>query len=326
MRILLIQTAFLGDVILITPMLRELKRQLPQARIDVLVRKGNETLLANNPHVSSLLVWDKKHKYASLFTNLKQIRSQAYDEVICIQRYFNAGLLTTFSKAKNKVGFTQNPWSRFFNLRIKHVLHGDKHEVDRNFELIAHLVSKVEHRRPELFPTPEDYEFVDHFKADKYYCLAPASVWFTKQLPKHKWVELINGLPQNAQLYVLGAPQDFDLAERICVKSNHPNIQNLCGKLSLNQSAALMEHATRCFVNDSGPLHIASAMNARVTAFFCSTIPAFGFGPLSEDAQIVEVQEKLDCRPCGTHGFEQCPQGHFKCGNGIVVGSNMDVS
>jgi heptosyltransferase-2 len=319
MRILLIQTAFLGDVILITPMIRELKRQIPEATIDVLVRKGNETLLANNPHISTALIWDKKQKYKSLWTNLKQIRSQAYDEVICIQRYFNAGFLTTFSKAKNKVGFTQNPWSRFFNQRIKHVLHGDKHEVDRNLELIAHLVSKVECRRPELFPTPADYEFVAHLKSDTYYCFAPASVWFTKQLPEHKWVELMDGMPQNTQLYVLGAPQDFDLAERICTKSSHPNTQNLCGKLSLNQSAALMEHAKRSFVNDSGPLHIASAMNARVTAFFCSTIPAFGFGPLSENAQIVQIEEPLACRPCGTHGFKSCPKEHFKCGNEIKV-------
>lgn len=319
MRILLIQTAFLGDVILVTPMIRELKRHLPNATIDVLVRKGNETLLANNPHISTIWIWDKNQKYKSLWANLKQVRSQAYDEVVCVQRYFNAGFLTTFSKAKNKVGFTQNPWSRFFNQRIKHVLHGDKHEVDRNLELIAHLVPEFALRRPELFPASDDFKFVLQFQTENYFCLAPASVWFTKQLPEHKWVELMNGLPQNSTLYLLGAPTDFDLAERILSKANHPKIKNLCGQLNLMQSAALMQNAVRCFVNDSGPLHLASAMNARVTAFFCSTIPAFGFGPLSDDAQILEVQEKLDCRPCGTHGFKSCPKGHFKCGNEIDI-------
>jgi heptosyltransferase-2 len=85
------------------------------------------------------------------------------------------------------------------------------------------------------------------------------------------------------------------------------------------QSACLMQKAKRNYVNDSGPLHLASAMNAPVTAFFCSTIPDFGFGPRSEDQQIIEVDEPLSCRPCGSHGFKACPKGHFNCGNLIKL-------
>jgi heptosyltransferase-2 len=91
----------------------------------------------------------------------------------------------------------------------------------------------------------------------------------------------------------------------------------IAGQLSLLQSAALMSRAKRNFVNDSGPLHLCSAMNAPVTAVFCSTLPSFGFGPLSVDSSIVETKEKLSCRPCGLHGKKVCPEGHFKCGNGI---------
>jgi heptosyltransferase-2 len=80
-----------------------------------------------------------------------------------------------------------------------------------------------------------------------------------------------------------------------------------------------MSKAVRNYVNDSGPLHLASAMNAPVTAFFCSTVPSFGFGPLSDDSEIKETTEKLDCRPCGIHGFKTCPKGHFKCGKGIEI-------
>jgi heptosyltransferase-2 len=82
-----------------------------------------------------------------------------------------------------------------------------------------------------------------------------------------------------------------------------------------------MKNAKRNFVNDSGPLHICSAMNAPVTAFFCSTILGFGFGPLSEDAKVVEVAN-LTCRPCGVHGYKECPLGHFKCGFEIEL--NID--
>jgi ADP-heptose:LPS heptosyltransferase len=87
----------------------------------------------------------------------------------------------------------------------------------------------------------------------------------------------------------------------------------------LLQSAALMKDAVMNYVNDSAPMHLASAMNAKTTAIYCSTVPEFGFGPLAADARVVEVTEKLDCRPCGLHGFKECPKGHFKCGRDIDV-------
>jgi ADP-heptose:LPS heptosyltransferase len=89
--------------------------------------------------------------------------------------------------------------------------------------------------------------------------------------------------------------------------------------MNLLQSAALMKDAVMNYVNDSAPMHLASAMNAKTTAIYCSTVPEFGFGPLAEGARIAEVTEKLDCRPCGLHGFRECPLGHFKCGRDIEV-------
>lgn len=319
MRILIIQTAFLGDVILITPMLRELKNAMPDAEIDVLVRKGNETLLSNNPYISRLFIWDKKRKFASLFENLFAIRKGNYDEVICVQRYFNAGFLTTFSKGKNRIGFNQNPWSFIFERKIKHELQGRQHEVDRNLALIQHLVNKPQSRRPELFPSKSDFDFVAHHQSQEYYCLAPASVWFTKQLPEEQWVKLIGVLGAEKTIYLLGAPADFALCERIISATQSEKVLNLCGKLSLLQSAALMKHAQRNYVNDSGPMHLASSVNAPTTVFFCSTIPEFGFGPLADSSEIIEIEEKLDCRPCGSHGYKSCPKGHFACGIKIDV-------
>jgi len=95
-------------------------------------------------------------------------------------------------------------------------------------------------------------------------------------------------------------------------------IINLSGKLSFLESAALMQGAVMNFVNDSAPMHMASAMNAPVTAVYCSTVPSFGFGPLSDKSFVVETLEKLSCRPCGLHGYKDCPQGHFKCAYSIA--------
>jgi heptosyltransferase-2 len=116
----------------------------------------------------------------------------------------------------------------------------------------------------------------------------------------------------------LGAPGDNELCEKIKADVKHKNIVILAGKLNLLQSCALMQKATMNYVNDSAPLHLASSVNAAVTAFFCSTVPAFGFGPLSTNSHIKEVKD-LDCRPCGLHGHKKCPKGHFKCGNDMVL-------
>ena len=101
--------------------------------------------------------------------------------------------------------------------------------------------------------------------------------------------------------------------------SNRSNITNLCGELSFLQTSALMTNATMNYVNDSAPMHMASAMNAPTTAVFCSTVPDFGFGPLSDQTKIAETEEKLECRPCGLHGFKKCPEGHFKCAHSITT-------
>jgi heptosyltransferase-2 len=96
-------------------------------------------------------------------------------------------------------------------------------------------------------------------------------------------------------------------------------VKNLAGSLSLLQSAALMKGAVMNYVNDSAPMHLASATDAPVTVIYCSTIPAFGFGPLSPVSKIIEAEESLDCRPCGLHGFKNCPKGHFRCAETISV-------
>ena len=189
----------------------------------------------------------------------------------------------------------------------------DWHEVDRNLSLISDLVP-APRRRPQLYPSIEDLNVIHNYQVVPYYCLAPTSVWFTKQAPKKTWLDLMSKLQKPTQrIYLLGAPSDIPYLDQLQKEATDQNVVNLAGKLTLLQSAALMAGAQHNYVNDSGPLHLASATNAPVSAFFCSTIPEFGFGPLSEKANIIEVQG-LDCRPCGLHGHKSCPKGHFRCG------------
>lgn len=318
MKILIIQTAFIGDVILATSLIERLSASYPAAKIDFLLRNGNESLLENHPKLNEVIIWNKKeNKLANLFKIINRVRANKYDHIINAHRFASSGLITFLSGAKSKIGFDKNPFSFCYTLKVKHEIGNGKHEAERNLELVNSIAPGV-FTKPELYPGSSDFKAVDRFKIQAYVCIAPTSVWFTKQFPKEKWVELIK-LVRAPLVYLLGAPEDHEICEWIKQNSNNKSITNLSGKLSFLESAALMKDAEMNYVNDSAPLHIASAMNAPVTAVFCSTIPAFGFGPLSDRSKIVETTEPISCRPCGLHGFKACPKGHFKCALTIDV-------
>lgn len=353
-KFLVIQTAFIGDVVLATAIIEKLHVYFPDARIDFLVRKGNEALLAGHPYLDKVLVWDKKqHKLRNLWRMSRLIRAEKYDKVINVQRFAATGLLTAFSGAKETIGFDKNPLSRFFTKRIPHIVSWPRtsvaaplHEINRNQQLVSSFTDDKP-AKPRLYPTKEDQAKVAGYNSAPYITISPASVWFTKQYPKEKWASFIRQLPVEYTVYLLGGPPDKALCEDILAASAStaaagtsaasiasastssagtsasgtaapaPRVANLSGQLSFLQSTALMAGAEMNYVNDSAPMHFASSVNAPVTAVYCSTIPAFGFGPLSDRSYIVEIAEPLDCRPCGLHGYKACPRGHFNCAHKI---------
>ncbi|MGI8892029.1 MAG: glycosyltransferase family 9 protein [Bacteroidia bacterium] len=320
MKFLIIQTAFIGDVILATPVVEKLHRDFPGAEIDFLLRKGNEGLLTDHPKIRKLIIWDKKQKkFSNLLKLISGIRKEKYNYVINLHRFANSGIITAMSRGKEKIGFDKNPFSHLYDKKVPHEIDMQTaiHETERNLSLVEHIGEK-EFAPPRLYPTDEDYKFTDQFKNKPYIIIAPASVWFTKQLPKEKWIGLIDKLKNNYSIFLIGAPTDITLCEEIKNASGDAAL-NLAGELSFLQSAALIRDATMNYVNDSAPLHIASAMNAPVTAVFCSTVPEFGFGPLSFNSTVVQTKLHLECKPCGLHGFMKCPLDHFLCAKSIEV-------
>lgn len=316
-KILIIQTAFLGDVVLATALIEKLHQFYPDAQIDFMLRKGNESLLKDHPVLKHVLVWEKKGgKYKSLFKLLRQVRQEKYDVVLNLQRYGTTGIFTALSGARQTRGFDKNPFSGLFTKRYGHDMESGTHEVERNQLLISDLTDEVA-SKPRLYPSKADDEKVLHLKATPYICMAPTSVWFTKQYPLEKWVELLNRIDSKYKIYLLGSPADKEHCAAIIGKAAHQKVENLCGQLNLLQSAALMRDAVLNFVNDSGPMHLASSQNAPTCAIYCSTVPAFGYGPLADFSFIVQKEEPLYCRPCGLHGYKACPEGHFKCAHDI---------
>jgi heptosyltransferase-2 len=324
-KILLIQTAFIGDVVLATALLETLHENYPQASIDVVVRQGNESLFNEHPFINELIVWNKKEsKYLHWLQVLQKIRAKKYDLLINLQRFAATGLWTVLSKATTTIGFDKNPFSFLFTHIVKHdVTKSEVHEINRNHKLTKSL-GALKLCMPKLYPTESDFDKVKIFQTEKYITIAPASVWFTKQFPLTAWVSFIQALPFDETIYILGGPGDKSLGDSIVNELLSPNLDtskkiiNLSGELGFLASAALQQKAVLNYVNDSAPLHFCSAVNAAVVAIYCSTVPSFGFGPLSTPSFIVETQEKLACRPCGLHGKKQCPLGHFNCAKTIA--------
>jgi len=316
-KILVIQTAFIGDVVLATAMLEKLHAFYPDAQIDFLVRKGNEGLLKNHPF-ARVLTWNKKqHKFLNLFRTWISIVRSRYDIVITIQRYAATGLLAGLSFARKRIGFNKNPLSFLFTDSIPHSFESGLHEVERNDKLIENI---TEGKRflPKLYPESADSNTAA-YKTSAYICLAPASVWFTKQFPVSKWIELVDQLPGDIVIYLLGGREDAELCQTIESGSQHKSIIDLSGKLNFLESISLMRDARMNYVNDSAPMHFASSVNAPVCVVYCSTVPAFGYGPLSENSHIVEIDQPLYCRPCGLHGHRKCPEDHFRCAVDIRI-------
>jgi heptosyltransferase-2 len=311
-RILIIQTAFLGDVILATGLVEKVNQHYPDAETDILIRQGYESLFEGHPKICRIHVFDKSRlKYVHLFRVIRKIRKLDYDMVVNVQRYLSTGLITIFSGAAVTIGFDKNPLSFFFSNKISHLFDGN-HETGRNHKLVEWFTDD-QPAKPVVYPQPANYENIAGYNRGKYLCIAPASIWFTKQFPVEKWLELLSLVPSTLPVYLTGGPDDRLLGEEIRIKSGMDNVKNLCGALSLLDTAALMAGALMNFVNDSAPMHLASAMNAPVCAVYCSTIPSFGYGPLSEHSSILQIREDLYCRPCGIHGRKKCPEGHFRC-------------
>jgi heptosyltransferase-2 len=361
-KFLIIQTAFIGDVVLATPLIEKLHAFFPEAQIDFLLRKGNESLLLNHPFLHEVLIWEKqKRKRRNLFHLIRRIRKNRYDKVINVQRFAATGLLTAFSGAKETIGFDKNPFSSLFSRKISHIVGEgiNLHETERNLALIRHFTDPS-YFRPVLYPSEMDFDFIKAFTSGKFITVSPASVWFTKQYPAEQWVSFIRNISLDYRVLLLGGPGDVPVCESIRESAEQEwinagrsevaggddqaarrpgrmeekagqkkggvrQIEILAGKLTFLQSAALMKAAGMNYVNDSAPLHFASAMNAPVTAVYCSTVPEFGFGPLSDIRFIVQHTEPLYCRPCGLHGYKACPEGHFRCAREIGYGQLLNT-
>ena len=320
-RVLFIQTAFIGDAILTTSMLETWRAARPFDEIHVCVRKGNESLFTAHPFVKKTWIWDKRaggfQRYVRLIRLGFQLRSTGFDAVFTPHRHASSGWLAWCSGAPIRSGFSVHPLARLLTEVHLHRFGDGTHEIERNHDLIRSWAPKL--KGPKLYPSTGDaapWLALNATRKLRWVIMTPMSQWHTKQWPLPHWEQLIrmqlNSGPDIA-VCLMGSPSDAPDLEQLALTVNSDRVEIAAG-WKLLEAARAMSFAQAVVTNDSGPLHLASAVNAPTVAIFCSTSPSFGFGPLSTHSEILQVEENLSCRPCGMHGHKQCPESHFLCG------------
>jgi heptosyltransferase-2 len=315
---LVIQTSFLGDVILTTPLIAELSKRGP---VDVLVTPLGATALANNPHIRTIIRYDKRATYGSAlgtWQTIKEIRARRpYDAAYLAQGSFRSGLLAVMTGARARIGFASSTGRMLYTTQVPY--RPDRHHAERLWGLAMSDCADPPSRdqiRPRLYPSDEERRRVDALMRqsadspdESFVALAPGSAWGTKRWPYYQ--ELASRIAADFRIAVVGSQADSAAAAQIIDAVPAGAAINGVG-LPLLASAELIGRARAIVTNDSAPQHLASAMGTPTLGIYGPTVPEFGFGPLAE-RHVVAGVENLPCRPCHRHGPQRCPLGHWRC-------------
>ena len=312
---LVIQTAFLGDVVLTTPLLSALAAQ--HGPVDVVTTPLAASLLETHPAVRRVFPYDKRgadRGWGGLRGLGKRLRSEGYDRAYLPHRSLRSAALALLAGVQTRVGF-KGAWSFLYTEARPKPRTG--HETDR---LLALANGAPGVYPPQLHPTAEDERLVAGLVEGDFVALAPGSIWGSKRWPY--FAALAGALAQRLPVVVVGSRDDAALGEEIrrAVEGGRGRSRavNACGTLTLRQSTALIGKARLLVTNDSAPLHLATAMGTPVVALFGPTVTEFGFGPLRAGDAALGI-DGLECRPCSSHGPPACPLGHHRCMRELTV-------
>ncbi len=321
-RILVFQTAFLGDVVLTLPLVQVLHRELPHTQIDFLTTPKAAAILRNHPAIHSVIEYDKRNSQRGLgrmFSISRILKRQRYDVALVPHRSLRSAVVTALSGIPVRIGFDVSA-GRFLFTETVHYKK-NVHEIERNLCFLKALnISIPQKELPSVYPSMEDVYAVDRFFSetqitpnDKLIAIAPGSAWNTKRWLPERFSDLVRRIAAAGMKVVLvGGKEDENLCKQIATEAQGTEVYLSAGRFSLLQSAELLRRCTALVSNDSAPMHLAVAMKTPVVAVFGATVPSFGFAPYGEKDVVVQIEE-LPCRPCSIHGGDKCPIGTFEC-------------
>ncbi|MDT8324479.1 MAG: lipopolysaccharide heptosyltransferase II [Bacteroidota bacterium] len=318
-KILLIRLSSIGDIILTTPMLRVLKARYPEVQLHFAVRREFSDLLRRNPHIDRLIAVDTAQGTQALRALNLKLTGEQYDAVFDLQNNFRSRLLRN-GLSRSMQAIDKRQWRRLLLLKTGINLYRDIDPVpDRYIETAARYGLAHDHRGPELHLDVDlrgnarlklrAAGWRDHRPLIG---LCPGARHYSKRWPAARFAALASLLlARGCDIAVFGAEDERETADAL--QRLHPErVHNCCGRLSLMENAAAMEHCAVVFANDSGLMHMATAVGVPVVAVFGSTVREFGFAPYQSPSAVVEIAG-LSCRPCTHIGRARCPKKHLGC-------------
>ena len=319
-KLLVIRLSSIGDVLLTTPLIRVLKKKFPSCRIDFVIKKQFQDIIAYHPSLTKIYTFDKKEGRQTLKKIKAQLKEQHYDLIVDIHRNFRSIYLRTGLSAKKTATFKKYILNRWllvnFNInRYRRIIPVYQRYIDSlqefdvsydNAGLDIYIPAEITQKiAAQWHDTLNNYQLI--------IALAPGASFLTKRWHTEGFINVTKHLVQKfkAAVVLFGDGQD-NLTTTEIEASVKNNIFNVAGKLSLLETAALMNYCNLVVTNDTGLMHIASALKKKVVAIFGSTTEELGFFPCAANSIVVQ-NNNINCRPCSHVGRHKCPKKHFKC-------------
>jgi heptosyltransferase-2 len=318
-RILFVQTAFLGDSILSLPAIEILKEKFPTFNIDVICSPTCKEVFDSSPFVDEVIVLDKKGNHKSIFSLIKftkSIKRRNYSRIYSLHRSFRTSLLVLLSGVDETFGFSNSAFNYVYKNIVEYRL--NEHEVKRNLRLVNYPDLVNDWKIIPKLKITDDVKskiaaLTSEYKEFKKIAIAPGSIWQTKRYPAEKFYRITDRfINEGFVVFLIGSKSDRELCELI--KKERNNIVNFAGEFSFVESVELLRNSDLLISNDSAPTHIGVCADIPVITIYCSTIPEFGFYPYNDNSVSISLDE-IKCKPCGIHGYKECPLGHFRCAN-----------
>jgi len=333
-RILIVRTDRIGDVVLSTPVIKALRDHYPSSYIAIMVTPQTSELLQGNPYLDEVIILDKKDKHRGIRGMLKlirQIRMRRFELAVILHSTNRVNLITYLAGIPTRIGYARK-MGFLLTRKFPYVkMQGIKHELEYNLDVLK-LIG-IESKERELF-VPLHREAEERIKnllrekkiseQDKLILLHPAASCISKVWPKERFAELANRFIEElgVQIAVISDKKDKPIADWIVSCIRHP-VVNFAGMLSLSETASLLKRASLFISNDSGPVHISSAVGTPVLSIFGRKQPGLGpvrWGPVGKKDRF--IQKDVGCIQCLAHNCVK----KFACLKAITVDDVFEVA
>lgn len=317
-KFLIIRFSSIGDIVLTTPVVRCMRKQLPDAEIHFLTKEVFKDIVANNPNINK--IYTLQDDFDSMITALK---AEQYDYIIDLHHNLRTLRVKKALKKVKSFSFNKLNVEKFIYTNFKINTLPKKHIVDRNMETVQTLgitndgfgldyfIPEKDHVAKHDIPTAHHAGYIG---------IVIGAALNTKKMPLHKLQELCKSI--HHPIILLGGKEDRAIGDAIAAIDDM-KIYNACGKFNLNESADLVKEAKLIISHDTGLMHIAAAFQKPIISIWGNTVPSFGMYPYygsRSSVQYAAMQvNKLWCRPCSKIGYDKCPRGHFKCMEKISI-------